>query len=131
MPIYLENTALETYRRLSDDTKAGYSTLKDRLKDILEPVESDKFCAALLYEPRKQSADEEVAVYAADIERLVRGAHPVSDTFPQPAQLTIMRDVFIAGLQGTEIEGIKSKVLDKEPNTYQKALEAAVKLRHT
>ena len=127
LPIYLENTALETYRRLPDETKTSYATLKTELSKILEPVESDTFCAALLYKPRKQNIDEEVAVYAADIERLVRGAHPITDEFPRQAQTKIMRNVFIAGLQGTEKDGIKGKVLDKEPATYQKALEAALK----
>ena len=127
LPLYLEDVALETYRRLSDDTKKVYATLKTELTKQLQPVESPRFCANLLYAPRKQGDTEKVGAYGAEIQRLTRGAHPISDTFPAPAQDNIMRDVFISGLKGTDRTGVKAHVLERDAKTFQEALEIALK----
>ena len=60
LPLYLEDVALKTYRRLSDDTKKVYTTLKTVLTKQLQPVESPRFCANLLYAPQKQGDTEKV-----------------------------------------------------------------------
>ena len=89
----------------------------------MQPVESPSFCA----KPCKQNSAEKVGTYGADIQHVACEVHPVSDTFSQTAQDTIMHDVFISGLKGTGHTGIKGRVLEHDPNTFQQTLDFALK----
>ena len=126
LPIYLESIALDAYHLLSEDVQSDYETLKTELSKILQPVESPRFCAGLLY-ARKQGKTELVSAYGADIVSLVRGAFPLTDTFPLTAQQQVMRESFISGLRGTDKQGIRFQVLSKEPKTFEEALAQAQK----
>ena len=112
---------------MPEATRNNYALLRTELTKQLQPVESPRFCANLLYAPRKQGNIEKVAAYGAEIQRLARGAHPITDTFSAEAQDNIMRDVFISGLKGSDYNGLKARVLEKDPRTFEMALDCALK----
>ena len=53
LPLYLQDAALETYRRLPEATQNNYILLKTELTKQLQPVESTHFCVNILYAPQK------------------------------------------------------------------------------
>ncbi len=100
----------------------------------MEPVEKSKFYSSLLYNgttPRIQNQGEQVVTFASEIERIVMGAHPLTETGDDPNQTLamekvrdkILQNAFVGGL----LDDVKEKVLDAEPESFQKALEIAKK----
>ena len=124
--LFFDGGARLAYRALPDATKNNYDQLKAALIQVLEPVESPRFFSQLLYGPkaRKKQATENVSTYAADIQKYVQGAHPVTATFPAAAQNQIMREAFIGGLP----PDMKQAVMDKDPTNFDEALHAANKI---
>ena len=124
--LFLEGGARLAYRSLPDATKKDYPLLKTALMKALEPVESPRFFSQLLYGPkaRKLQPGENVSTFAEEIQRYTRGAHPVTRTFSLDAQNDIMREVFIGGLPHT----MRAAILDKEPASFEQALQIATKL---
>ncbi|MCP3664424.1 MAG: hypothetical protein GY696_18370, partial [Gammaproteobacteria bacterium] len=124
--LFLDGGARLVYRALPDDIKSDYTQLRTQLIKLLEPAESPRFFSQLLYGPkaRKLREGEYVAGYAADIQKYVQGAHPVTDEFSAGAQKQIMREAFIGGLP----PDMRNAVMDKDPNNFDEALLATNKI---
>ena len=125
LSLFLDGEALQEYRKLDAATRKNYKNTRDALIAVLQPVESERFYYQLLHGPnaRRQLEGETVGNYAADIEKLVNGAYPVTQAFPKASQEKIMCDLFIANLRPE----IRKEVVNKEPNSFPKALEEARK----
>ncbi|MCP4486196.1 MAG: hypothetical protein GY820_02585, partial [Gammaproteobacteria bacterium] len=122
LPTFLDGQALLAYRRLDDAVQNSYDAVKAALANRLEPVVSTEFYAAKLHSPRRQSENEDVSAFAAEIERLTQGAYPVTDTFPSTAQNLQMRNCFVSGLK----RDLQLEVLGKSTGTFEEAVRAAL-----
>ena len=131
----LKDGAFTAFKQIPTTDQDNYDKVKDHLMNALEPVEKSKFYSSLLYNPssqRVQQPNEPVSFYASDIEKIVLGAHPISNNPNDSPEITaarheerntIMLNAFIGGL----LDKFKDKVLDAEPTKFEKALEVAKK----
>ncbi len=69
---------IRKYLRL---TKRIIPKVKEHLLKALEPVDQSKFYFSMLYNAQSQkcqSQNEQVSTYAAEVEKIVLGAHPLT-----------------------------------------------------
>ena len=75
LPAYLRETALQKYKALTNEVQENYTQLTAALRDALKPAEQKRWAQGRLAEIQ-QSENEPVQVFATQLQKLVKLAHP-------------------------------------------------------
>jgi hypothetical protein len=121
LPTLLAGKAFAVYERLPEEKKDGYKKLVEALSTAFGGDDMGKHIAMMSFRGRMRKPDEDIQVFAYNLEVLLRRAMP---KIGEEDRGTLLKQQFVEGLQGN----LKRELLQRPTLSYEETVAIAQKL---
>jgi hypothetical protein len=121
LPTLLAGKAFAVYERLPEEKKDGYKKLVEALSMAFGGDDMGKHIAMMSFRGRMRKPDEDIQVFAYNLEVLLRRAVP---KIGEEDRGTLLKQQFVEGLQGN----LKRELLQRPTLSYEETVAIAQQL---